>query len=189
MSTQPTFPAVDPSALPAVDTLLDALVEQIRTQVDPARCAMVGIHSGGVWIAERLHRVLGLALPLGTIDVGLHRDDIETSGLRMRMRASMIPFEVAGADILLVDDVLHTGRTIRAAMNELFDYGRPERIRLAALLDRGGRHLPVAATFLGAHVDLQTDREIVLDRCASGAHADTLLLKVQPRSGPRESAT
>ena len=103
MSTQPTFPTVDPSALPAVDTLLDALVEQIRPQVDPARCAMVGIHSGGVWIAERLHRVLGFALPLGTIDVGLHRDDLETSGLRIRMRASMIPFEVAGADILLVE--------------------------------------------------------------------------------------
>ena len=179
----------DPSALPAFDTLLDALVEQIRPTLDPARCAMVGIHSGGVWVAERLHRALGLVAPLGTIDVGMHRDDLETSGLRIRMRASMIPFEVAGADILLVDDVLHTGRTIRAAMNELFDYGRPERIRLAALLDRGGRHLPVAATFLGAHVALDAAHEIVLEHCASGSHADTLLLKVQPRSGPRESAT
>lgn len=188
MTVPPAFPSVDPSALPAVDTLLDALIEQIGPRVDPARCAMVGIHSGGVWVAEYLHRALGLALPLGTIDVGLHRDDLETSGLRMRMRASMIPFEVAGADILLVDDVLHTGRTIRAAMNELFDYGRPERVRLAALLDRGERHLPVAATFLGAHVAIDADREIVLDRCASGAHADTLLLRVQPRSGPREPA-
>ena len=178
----PSFPHADPSMLPAVDTLLDALVEQIRPQVDPARCAMVGIHSGGVWVAERLHKALGVLAPLGTIDVGMHRDDLETSGLRIRMRASMIPFEVAGADILLVDDVLHTGRTIRAAMNELFDYGRPDRIRLAALLDRGGRHLPVAATFLGAQVALDAGHEIVLERCASGAHADTLLLKVQPRS-------
>jgi len=175
------FPDADPSALPAVDTLLDALVDQIRPQIDPARCAIVGIHSGGVWLAERLHRALGVSSPLGTIDVGMHRDDLETSGLRIRMRASMIPFEVAGADILLVDDALHTGRTIRAAMNELFDYGRPQRIRLAALLDRGGRHLPVAATFLGAHVELDAGHEIVLERCASGAHADTLLLKVQPR--------
>jgi pyrimidine operon attenuation protein/uracil phosphoribosyltransferase len=173
----------DPSALPAVDALIDTLVEQMREQVDPARCAMVGIHSGGVWVAERLHRALGLVAPLGTIDVGMHRDDLETSGLRIRMRASAIPFEVAAADILLVDDVLHTGRTIRAAMNELFDYGRPERIRLAALLDRGGRHLPIAATFLGAQVALDAGHEIVLEHCASGAHADTLLLKVQQRAG------
>jgi pyrimidine operon attenuation protein/uracil phosphoribosyltransferase len=184
MNAPPAFPMVDPAALPTADALVEALVAQLRTTVDPARCAMVGIHSGGVWIAERLHRVLGLALPLGTIDVGLHRDDIETSGLRIRMRASMIPFEVAGADILLVDDVLHTGRTIRAAMNELFDYGRPDRIRLAALLDRGGRHLPVAATFLGAHVALEAGREIVLERDAQ----DTLLLEVRARSGPREPA-
>jgi len=182
-----SFPHADPSALPAVDTLIDALVEQIRAQVDPTRCAMVGIHSGGVWVAERLHRALGLVAPLGTIDVGMHRDDLETSGLRIRMRASAIPFEVSGADILLVDDVLHTGRTIRAAMNELFDYGRPERIRLAALLDRGGRHLPVAATYLGAHVAVDADHEIVLEHCASGAHSDTLLLKVQPRSDGRDA--
>jgi pyrimidine operon attenuation protein / uracil phosphoribosyltransferase len=180
----PSFMQADPAALPAFDTLLDALVEQIRPTIDPARCAMVGIHSGGVWVAERLHRALGRVQPLGTIDVGMHRDDLETSGLRIRMRASMIPFEVAGADILLVDDVLHTGRTIRAAMNELFDYGRPERIRLAALLDRGGRHLPVAATFLGAHVALDAAHEIVLEHCASGSHADTLLLRVQPRPTP-----
>jgi pyrimidine operon attenuation protein/uracil phosphoribosyltransferase len=180
------LPPIDPADLPSVDALIDTLVAQIGADVDPARCAMVGIHSGGVWVAEQLHRALGLALPLGTIDVGLHRDDLERSGLRTTMRASMIPFEVAGADILLIDDVLHTGRTVRAAMNELFDYGRPDRIRLAALLDRGGRHLPIGATFLGAAVDIEDGLEIVLDRASSGTHCDTLLLRIEPRSGPRE---
>lgn len=181
------FPPMDPLAgIPSVDALIDTLIAQIGAQIDPSRCALVGIHSGGVWIAERLHRALHLTQPLGTIDVGLHRDDLERSGLRTTMRASMIPFEVAGADIVLVDDVLHTGRTIRAAMNELFDYGRPDRIRLATLLDRGGRQLPIAATFLGATVALDPSHEIILERATTGTHADTLLLKVAPLSGPRE---
>ncbi len=173
------------NTLPPVDALIETLCAQIRPQIDPARTALVGIHSGGVWVADILHRALGIITPLGTIDVGLHRDDLERSGLRTRMRASMIPFEVAGADILLVDDVLHTGRTIRAAMNELFDYGRPDRIRLATLLDRGGRHMPIAATFLGQAVSVGDEDEIVLDRAATGAHADTLLLRIAPRTGQR----
>jgi pyrimidine operon attenuation protein/uracil phosphoribosyltransferase len=173
------------NALPPVDTLVETLLAQLRPQVDPASTALVGIHSGGVWIAEILHRALGIAAPLGTIDVGLHRDDLERSGLRMRMRASLIPFEVNGADVLLVDDVLFTGRTIRAAMNELFDYGRPDRIRLAALLDRGGRHLPIAATFLGASVAVDPAQEIVLDRVAAGG---ALQLRIAPRSGERQPA-
>ena len=82
-------------ALPSAETLIDRLVERMASQVDARRCALVGIHSGGVWIAERLHARLGIAAPLGTIDVGLHRDDLDRSGLRQRMRASMIPFEVA----------------------------------------------------------------------------------------------
>jgi len=150
-----------------------------------------------VWVAEHLHRRLGLTLPLGTIDVGLHRDDLERAGLRTAMRASMIPFEVAGADILLVDDVLYTGRTIRAAMNELFDYGRPDRIRLAALVDRTGRHLPIAASFVGTTVALDDSHEIVLDRTdgqsgagvdvavADGVSAHALVLRIEPRTGPR----
>jgi pyrimidine operon attenuation protein / uracil phosphoribosyltransferase len=169
------------SGLPDADALIESLCAQMRGRIDPARCALVGIHSGGVWVAERLHRALGISAGLGTIDVGLHRDDLERSGLRGTMRASSIPFEVAGGDIVLVDDVLHTGRTIRAAMNELFDYGRPGCIRLAALLDRSGRQLPIAATFAGAHIELADEQEIVLDRSADGA----LALRTAARSGPR----
>ena len=167
-------------ALPSPEALIDRLAEQMRARVDAARCALVGIHSGGVWIAERLHARLGILAPLGTIDVGLHRDDLDRSGLRQRMRASMIPFEVAGADIVLVDDVLYTGRTIRAAMNELFDYGRPDRIRLAALVDRGGRHLPIAADFLGCSIELDATREVVLERVDTDGAA--LSLRVAPRA-------
>ncbi len=171
------------TALPAADALIAALAAKMRVAIDPARCALVGIHSGGAWIAERLHRELGIAAPLGTIDVGLHRDDLETSGLRSAMRASSVPFEVGGADIVLVDDVLYTGRTIRAAMNELFDYGRPDRIRLAALIDRGGRHLPIAADFTAAVIELPDDREIVLARAADSTLSLRSAVRSQPGSG------
>ena len=170
------------------EALYAQLRDGVRALITP-QTQLVGIWSGGAWLAQRLHADLGREGKPGTVSSRMHRDDFGERGLAAGADATTLPFAVDGADILLVDDVLHTGRTIRAAMNELFDYGRPERIRLAALLDRGGRHLPVAPTFLGAHVDLEAGREIVLDRCASGAHADTLLLKVQPRSGQRESAT
>jgi pyrimidine operon attenuation protein/uracil phosphoribosyltransferase len=151
------------TALPEVGALMDALAGALRGAVS-AQTAIVGIHTGGVWIAERLHRELGCAQPLGTLDVALHRDDYGRTGLRPEMRATAIPFEVDGADILLVDDVLMTGRTIRAALNELFDFGRPARVRLAVLVDRGGRELPVAAEFTGARLDAPGDRTVHLKR-------------------------
>src|SRR5258707_2891720 len=111
--------------------------------------AMVGIHTGGAWLAERLHRELGLALPLGSLDISFYRDDFDTAGLHEKVKPSQIPFDVNGRHIVLVDDVLYTGRTVRAAMNELFDYGRPGRIELAVLVDRGERQLPIAAQYVG----------------------------------------
>jgi len=110
----------------------------MRASVTP-KTALIGIHTGGVWLAQRLHTELALKQPLGTIDVSFYRDDFDSRGLHPKVRPSEIPFEVADVDIILVDDVLHTGRTIRAAMNELFDYGRPRSIRLAALIDRATR--------------------------------------------------
>ncbi|HEX6829020.1 MAG TPA: bifunctional pyr operon transcriptional regulator/uracil phosphoribosyltransferase PyrR [Burkholderiales bacterium] len=135
--------------LPDAEALLAELARQMRPAVS-ANIALVGIRTGGVWIAERLHRELAIAVPLGTLDVSFYRDDYERRGLHANVKPSEIPFDVEGRDLVLVDDVLYTGRTIRAAMNELFDYGRPASIRLAALVDRGGRELPIAAQFVGA---------------------------------------
>jgi pyrimidine operon attenuation protein/uracil phosphoribosyltransferase len=147
--------------LPDAEDLLARLVERMRASVTPDT-ALIGIHTGGVWLAQRLHKALGLRQPLGTIDVSFYRDDYGSRGLHPKVKPSDIPFEVADADIVLVDDVLHTGRTIRAAMNELFDYGRPQSIRLAALIDRGGRQLPIAAQFVGAEVSVADGEQIEL---------------------------
>ena len=153
--------------MPDAEALLDQLAERMRPQVS-ADTALIGIHTGGVWLAERLHRALGLKQPLGTIDVSFYRDDYQSRGLNARVKPSDIPFEVADADVILVDDVLYTGRTIRAAINELFDYGRPQRIRLAALVDRGGRELPIAPQFLGAEVKVADNEQIELQKGADG---------------------
>lgn len=129
---------------------------------------MVGIHTGGVWLAERLHQELTITQPLGTLDVSFYRDDFDRIGLHSQVKRSEIPFEVEGAHIILIDDVLHTGRTIRAAINELFDYGRPASVSLATLVDRGGRELPIAAQYIGAELELPADKMLELKRGKSG---------------------
>ena len=156
-----------PDQLPDAERLLDALVAQMRPHVS-AETGLIGIVTGGAWLAERLHSALGLAVPFGTLDVSFYRDDFQRKGLKRKVAPSSIPFEVAGRDLVLVDDVLYTGRTIRAAMNELFDYGRPASIRLASLVDRGGRELPIAAQFVGAAVALEAAESVELRRDAQG---------------------
>ncbi len=148
-------------SLPDPERLVEALVAQMKGAVSPD-AGLVGIHTGGVWLAERLHRALGCKVALGTLAVTLHRDDFGRIGLHRESRRSQIPFPVDGRDIVLVDDVLHTGRTVRAALNELFDFGRPRVVRLAMLADRGGRELPVCPDFLGAKVEVSQDEELVL---------------------------
>jgi pyrimidine operon attenuation protein/uracil phosphoribosyltransferase len=128
------------------------------------RLKLVGVHTGGVWLAERLKRDLKVEDPVGILDVSFYRDDFDQSGLKPAVRPSQIAFDVAGSHILLVDDVLNTGRTVRAAMNEIFDYGRPAKIDLAVLIDRGGRELPVAAGIVGATIELPHDVAVVLVR-------------------------
>ena len=115
-------------------------------------------------IAERLKRELNVQAPVGILDVSFYRDDFEQSGLKSAVRPSQIAFDVAGSHVLLVDDVLNTGRTVRAAMNEIFDYGRPAKIELAVLIDRGGRELPVAASIVGATIELPASVSVVLTR-------------------------
>ncbi len=153
----------------------------MRSAVTPDT-AMIGIHTGGVWLAQRLHRELGLKQPLGTIDVSFHRDDFGSRGLSPRVKPSDIPFEVVDADVILVDDVLYTGRTIRAAINELFDYGRPQRIRLATLIDRGGRELPIAPQFVGAEAEVSATEQIELMKDEQGR----LSLALRPRTHGEE---
>jgi pyrimidine operon attenuation protein/uracil phosphoribosyltransferase len=128
------------------EALCRTLIEQMRRHVT-ADTALVGIHTGGVWLAERLHETLGLTQPLGAIDVSFYRDDVGSKGLHAKPKRTEIPFPVEGAKIVIVDDVLYTGRTTRAALNELFDYGRPARVDLAVLVDRGGRELPIGARY------------------------------------------
>ena len=129
---------------------------------------LVGITSGGAWLAERLQRDLGLPGQSGQVSSVMHRDDFAQRGLSAGGQTSL-PSEIEGADIVLLDDVLYTGRTIRAVLNEIFDYGRPARVQLAVLVDRGGRQLPVQADFAAARVVLPETQSLALARDASGA--------------------
>jgi len=154
--------------LPDAEALCIALAEAMRPHVDPTATALVGIHTGGVWVAERLHAALGLKMPPGSINVSFYRDDFSQRGLHSNAKTSQIPFDVEGAHIVIVDDVLYTGRTIRAAMNELFDYGRPAKIDLAVLTDRGGRELPIAPSFCPHSLSLPAAQMLALERAADG---------------------
>ena len=158
------------------EDLYQKLLQQIREAIaDTPRLAVVGIRSGGAWIAERVVSDLKLDNPPGFIDVSFYRDDYAQKGLPAEVKPTQIPFDVAGSTILLIDDVLYTGRTTRAAINELFDYGRPARILLAALIDRGERELPIAADFVAAHVSLEKNEKLVLQRL----HDNTFSLTVE----------
>lgn len=153
--------------LPEIPALLDAMVEGLERRLgddalDRERLALVGIHTGGVWIAERLHRRLALPTPLGTLDIGFWRDDFSRQGLPEAIRSSDLPFAVEGRDLVLVDDVVMSGRTVRAALNELFDYGRPRRVLLASLLSLPGRDLPIQPDICGAHLDLPAGQRVKL---------------------------
>lgn len=154
-------------SLPDAEQLLDTLAENIRPLLGDDT-ALVGIYSGGAWIAKRLLEKLGADIPLGTLDISFYRDDFSRIGLHPQVKPSNIPFDVEGRHVVLVDDVLYTGRTVRAAMNELFDYGRPARISLAVLVDRGGRELPVDAQAVGAKMKLPAGQNLELTQDASG---------------------
>jgi len=149
--------------LPDAEAALAALAERMRPAV-AFDAAFVGIYSGGAWIAQRLGRLIPGEHPVGFIDVSFYRDDYARTGLKSGAKRSQLPFNVDGATIILVDDVLYTGRSVRAAINELFDYGRPACIELAVLVDRGGRELPVEPTYCGARLDVARDLSVVLSQ-------------------------
>ena len=155
------------TTIPDAEAQCIALANLIRPQLKEDTM-LVGIHSGGAWIARRLRELLGLPGEIGLIDVSFYRDDFGEKGLRPQTKRTSIPFTVDGRPLILVDDVLFTGRTTRAAINELFDYGRPAGIKLAVLADRGGRELPIHAEFCTWQVVLARTEELVLEPDATG---------------------
>lgn len=167
--------SVPPSSSPVAQAgslVLDAealyreLLRGVRALMGPDT-RLAGIASGGAWLVERLQRDLGLAGAPSVLSSALHRDDFAQRGLAASAQ-TQIAFDVNGADVLVLDDVLYTGRTVRAVINELFDYGRPASVRLAVLVDRGGRQLPVQADFAAARVALPGSQSLALARAADG---------------------
>jgi pyrimidine operon attenuation protein/uracil phosphoribosyltransferase len=148
------------------ESLYTALLAGVKPLVKP-NTALVGVWSGGAWLAERLQRDLGLAGEHGVISSALHRDDFSQRGMSSA-DPTKLPFEVDGRAILLIDDVLYTGRTTRAVINELFDFGRPASVTLAVLVDRGGRELPIEAAFTAARIALAPDDRLRLARDDAG---------------------
>lgn len=144
-----------------LDQLASSLSSYLRDNAinDPV---MIGIHTGGIWIAEALRERLQQDIPLGTLDISLYRDDFSRIGFNPEVRPSEIPFDIDNQHIILVDDVLYTGRTIRAALNEIFDYGRPISVTLVVLVERDGRQLPIAADLAGMQVQLEQHQQIKL---------------------------
>lgn len=160
-----------------IPALVDQMANEVQQKLDISEeTAMVGIHTGGVWIAQQLHRILSIKPPLGTLDISFYRDDFTRIGMNPQVKPSDLPFTLDDRDIILVDDVLHTGRTIRAALNELFDYGRPASIMLATLVERSGRELPIQANVVGQTMKLGPGEHVKL------AGPDPLTLEIQQSS-------
>ena len=165
--SNPSHPAAVEGALSLdAEGLYRELLRGVRSLREP-HTQLVGIASGGAWLAERLQKDLGLDGAAGVLSSAMHRDDFAQRGLAASAQ-TQLPFDVNGADILVLDDVLYTGRTLRAVLNELYDYGRPARVRLAVLVDRGGRELPVQADFAAARVALPVSQSLALARTDSG---------------------
>lgn len=170
------------SELPDAEALLTILAQKLQPLLQK-NTALVGIHSGGVWLMHRLlvpleNTITAHGIEYGTLDVSFYRDDYAQRGLKAENRPSQIPFDVDNKHIILIDDVFYTGRTTRAAMNELFDYGRPASITLAALVNRGGRELPIAPQIVAADIPLNTSQHLQLTQLADGS----LALELTPQN-------
>lgn len=149
-------------SLPQPQQLMANLAEQLKQQLPDSeleQAVIVGIHTGGAWVAEELHQRLKLATPLGSLGISFYRDDFTQKGLHPEVKSSDLP-AIEGKTIILVDDVIMSGRTIRAAMNELFDYGRPNRVLLAAMLDVGQRELPIQPDVCGSKLELNAGQRV-----------------------------
>jgi pyrimidine operon attenuation protein/uracil phosphoribosyltransferase len=159
--------------LPDPDLLCDHLIDQIRGAL-PSDTLVVGIRTGGVWIAERIQKALYPDNPVGMLDISFYRDDFARIGLHPQVKPTTLPFDIEDRPILLVDDVFYTGRTVRAAMNELFDWGRPALIRLAVLVDRGRHELPFTADYAGIELAVDAKDDVQLRQAEDGRLVMTL---------------
>lgn len=153
------------TSCPSPNELIPNMVEQLKALLQRRgieKPFIIGIHTGGVWVARALHQALGLDSPLGSLNITFYRDDFTRIGMHPQVTPSTLEFDLDDQHIILVDDVLHTGRTIRAALNEIFDYGRPASVILATLVDRGGRELPISADVTGVQLELGPGEQIKL---------------------------
>lgn len=148
-----------------VSTLLDTLETQLKQAIAKRKLTdpfMIGIRTGGVWVAEKMHQRLHIKQPLGLLDISFYRDDFSQIGVNPNVKPSELPAQIEGCNIILIDDVFYTGRTIRAALNEIFDYGRPSQVILAVLIERDGKQIPISPDCVGASITLDAGQRIKL---------------------------
>jgi pyrimidine operon attenuation protein/uracil phosphoribosyltransferase len=148
-----------------INTALDEMatkLEEVLRAGDRENAVLIGIRTGGVWVAEALHGRLQMGEPVGSLNIAYHRDDFARKGLHPTVEASDLPFAIEGRHVVLVDDILYTGRTVRAALNEIFDFGRPASVTLVVLVDRGGRELPIDADVAGMRMSLSASEHVKL---------------------------
>ena len=164
-------PLIMTTSITNIDTLLTSMANDIRHQLADKNVLLIGIHTGGVWIAKALAELLGEDFfegALGTLNIAYYRDDFTRIGMHPQVAPSDLPFNIDDRHILLVDDVLHSGRTVRAALNEIFDYGRPASVSFAVLIERSGRELPFQADIIGQSIHLTGNQHIKLSNGDSG---------------------
>lgn len=160
-----TMPTTTLLSSAEIEQTLQQMAQDIRSHLaasDIKHPAIIGIHTGGAWLAQRLHEQLDCDCPLGLLDINFHRDDFSRNGVKDQVKPSTIEFSVDDRDLVLIDDVLASGRTVRAAINEIFDFGRPRSVTLACLVDRGGRQLPIQADVVGIRPELPSEQQIKL---------------------------
>ncbi|MGR9072335.1 MAG: bifunctional pyr operon transcriptional regulator/uracil phosphoribosyltransferase PyrR [Gammaproteobacteria bacterium] len=148
-----------------IPVLLDTLENELRLKIIERRLdnpLIIGIHSGGVWVAEEMRERLGVEEPIGRLDISFYRDDFSQIGVNPKVRPSTLPPHIEGRDIILIDDVFFTGRTIRAALNEIFDYGRPNQVVLGVLIERNGQQIPLKPDCVGVRIDMKPGERIKL---------------------------
>ena len=188
MSHLPTFDAPN-SHIPDAEHLYVSLLNQLRALVDQSEQppVLIGIHRGGAWLAQRLHQDLALSEAFGTLDISFYRDDYATTGIRTNVKTTDIPVDIEDRVVVLCDDILNSGRSVRAALNELFEFGRPSNVLLAVLYDRGGRQLPIAAQLMGGVGEFDPAYKLVLERDSSNRFCFRIPRRTDKTPLPKES--